>query len=78
MTQNALNFKQIFWSALPKGHIVAKMNWSRAKAPRPSLHKTDDWNPDDELGRKARRVLSVWKKRLPRHQRLKLDAALTR
>jgi hypothetical protein len=57
---------------------VAKMNWSRAKALRPSLDKCEIWIPGDELARKSRRALSSWKRQLTSKQRKQLEIALTR
>ena len=52
-----------------------RLDWKKAKAPRPTVDRAVLWSQDD-LARRARRELAKWKRTLPKRQRRRLEAAL--
>lgn len=55
--------------------MSARLDWTKAKKPRPRASANTVWT-DDNLARRARHALSKWKKTLPRRQRRRLEAVL--
>jgi hypothetical protein len=55
--------------------VSTRLDWKKAKQPRPTEHKSVLW-ASDTLAKRAKRELYKWKTTLPKRQQKRLGAVL--